>query len=96
VDRRSLFENTRVNLNVRWHDLRATCGAWLAVQGRSATEIRDLLGHTQTSMTDRYMRNATAVRGGAFGEVFPALPDSLLGIAPNRPGAIRVSRSRLK
>ncbi len=95
VNRASLFADTAVNLNLRWHDLRATCGTWLAVQGRSATEIRDVLGHTQTSMTDRYMRNATAVRSGAFGEVFPTLPD-LLGIAPNRPGAIGGSRSSLK
>lgn len=74
VTREALFKSSSVNLNIRWHDLRATCGTWLAVEGRPATEIRDILGHTQTSMTDRYMRDATAVRGGAFGQVFPALP----------------------
>ena len=34
----------------------------------------DVLGHTDIKMTDKYLRNASAVRGGAFGEVFPALP----------------------
>jgi integrase len=68
-------ERTSVSLPIRWHDLRATCGTWLAVDHRSATEIRDVLGHTQVSMTDKYLRNATAVRGGAFGEPFPALPE---------------------
>jgi hypothetical protein len=72
-----------VNLNLRWHDLRATTGTWLAVEGR-ATEIRDVLGHTQVSMTDRYMRDATAVRGGQFGEPFPPLP-------PIRHGGVKAS-----
>ena len=80
VDRPQLHDRTDVNLPIRWHDLRGTCATWLAVQGRNATEIRDVLGHTQTSMTDRYMRNAQAVRGGAFGEVFPALPETLWGL----------------
>jgi integrase len=74
VTRASLFTSTSVNLNIRWHDLRATCGTWLAVAGRSAMEIRDVLGHTQVTMTDRYLRDASAVRDGTFGEVFPALP----------------------
>ena len=33
-----------------------------------------MLGHTQTAMTDRYVRAAASVRGGHFGEPFPALP----------------------
>ena len=91
VIRAALFASTPVNMPIRWHDLRATCGTWLAVAGRSSTDIRDVLGHTQVSMTDRYMRNASAVRGGQFGEPFPALPlirhrsvidDSALTIEP--------------
>lgn len=74
VTRTALHESTSVSLNLRWHDLRATCGTWLAVQGRSGVEIRDVLGHTQVTMTDRYLRNATAVRGGSFGTPFPELP----------------------
>jgi integrase len=82
VTRASLFESSSVNLNLRWHDLRASCGTWLAVAGKTGPEIRDLLGHTQTSMTDRYLRNATAVRSGQFGEVFPPLPETVVGISP--------------
>jgi integrase-like protein len=79
ITRPQLFVRSSVNRPIRWHDLRATCGTWLAVQGRSPTEIRDLLGHTKTDMTDRYLRNATAVRGGHFGEVFGPLPEALVG-----------------
>jgi len=91
VTRAALFASTPANMPIRWHDLRATCGTWLAVAGRSSTDIRDVLGHTQVSMPDRYMRNASAVRGGQFGEPFPALPlirhrsvidDSALTIEP--------------
>jgi len=74
VDRESLLTTTSVSLAIRWHDLRATCGTWMAVAGCAAHEIRDVLGHTQTSMTDRYVRAAASVRGGHFGAPFPALP----------------------
>ena len=66
---------------------RAAGGAtWLAVEGRSATEIRDVLGHTQTSMTDHYMRNAAILRGGRFGDVFPPLPPTV--VTPKRIGQV--------
>lgn len=74
VTRAALFDNTPVNLNIRWHDLRATGGTWMAVEGRTAVEIRDELGHSATAMTDRYLRPASEVRSGTFGEPFPALP----------------------
>ena len=48
----------------------------MAVAGCAAHEIRDVLGHTQTSMTDRYVRAAAFVRGGAFGEPIPARSES--------------------
>jgi hypothetical protein len=53
VTRPQLFERSEINRPIRRHDLRATCGTWLAVQGKAATEIRDVLGHTETQMTDR-------------------------------------------
>jgi integrase len=97
VDRPALLKRTAVSLWVTWHDLRATCGTWLAVEGRPATEIRDLLGHEKTDQTDGYMRNATVVRSGRFGQVFGPLPASLLGSsgnAPNSPGAISGGEDR--
>ena len=75
VTRRALHTGTSASKPCRWHDLRATGLTWMAVRGDSATSIRDVAGHTQTSMTDRYMRQAGVLRGGRFGEVFPALPD---------------------
>jgi integrase len=53
VERAQLHAETSVSKALRWHDLRATGATWLAVEGRGPTEIRDVLGHTQTSMTDR-------------------------------------------
>jgi hypothetical protein len=66
--------------------MRATGLTWLAVEGRSATEIRDIAGHTQTSMTDRYMRAAGVLHGGRFGRPFPSL-GALLGQAKCEPSA---------
>ena len=74
VSREALHKTTSVNRALRWHDLRGTSATWLACAGKSGPEIRDVLGHTQVSMTDKYMRNATVIRGGAFGEPFPVLP----------------------
>jgi len=75
VDRAGLHKPSSVSKVLRWHDLRATGLTWYAVAGRPATEIRDIAGHTMTSMTDRYMRAAGLLRGGRFGQVFPPLPD---------------------
>jgi integrase len=38
----------------RPHDLRHTCAAWLAQQGVSLAEIRDLLDHRSVVTTERY------------------------------------------
>ena len=59
----SSIGSTGVNLSLRWHDLtRDVRHTWLAVEWPERDrEIRDVLGHTQVSMTDRYMRDASAV-----------------------------------
>ena len=36
------------------HDLRHTCAAWLVTAGVPLTEVRDLLGHSTITMTERY------------------------------------------
>jgi integrase len=77
VDREGLHKGTSVSKPLRWHDLRATGATWMAVEGKSPAEIRDILGHTQTSMTDRYMRSANVLRGGRFGTPFPPVPATL-------------------
>jgi hypothetical protein len=57
------------------HPRRSSCGT-----------LRDILGHTQTSMTDRYMRAAGILHGGRFGRPFPSL-GALLGQAKCGPSA---------
>jgi integrase len=37
-----------------FHDLRHTCAAWLVSAGVPLTDVRDLLGHSTVSMTERY------------------------------------------
>lgn len=44
----------RAGLNVRFHDLRHTYASWLAQSGSSLFQIRDLMGHSNLSVTDRY------------------------------------------
>ncbi len=77
VTREALHKRTSVSRPLRFHDLRASHATWLAVEGRAPTEIRDVLGHTLTQMTDRYMRSAAVLRGGRFGVPFPPLPAGL-------------------
>jgi len=38
----------------RIHDLRHTCAAWLVTAGVPLTEVRDLLGHSTVTVTERY------------------------------------------
>jgi hypothetical protein len=54
--------------------VRAACWTWLAVLGRQATKIRDLLANTHTKMTDHCLRDVSVLRGRPYGEPFPAFP----------------------
>ncbi|MDH3281659.1 MAG: site-specific integrase [Gammaproteobacteria bacterium] len=40
--------------NFRVHDLRHTCAAWLVTDGVPLSEVRDLLGHSTVTVTERY------------------------------------------
>jgi integrase len=40
--------------NFRIHDMRHTCAAWLVSAGAKLDEVRDLLGHSSVTMTERY------------------------------------------
>ena len=95
IEREALHFGTTVSKACRWHDLRASGLTWLAVEGRSPSEIRDIAGHSQTQMTDRYVRSAAVLRGGRFGSPFPALPGSLLE-APEVLVEFRLSQPKLE
>ena len=45
---------------VRFHDLRHTCGSWLAQAGVPASHIAAVLGHSTVRMTERYAHLAPA------------------------------------
>lgn len=62
----------RAGLDVRFHDLRHTYASWLAQGGSTLVQIRDLLGHSNLSVTSRYAHLArkdleTAVAGISTG-----------------------------
>jgi len=78
VERPDLFVRDRTRKNLTWHDLRATAATWLAIRGENPLTIMQRLGHTEFRTTQIYIREAEAVRDG-FGNVFPPLPDALLG-----------------
>ena len=71
-----------------FHDLRATGITWCAVRGDDALKIKQRAGHKSFSTTEGYIREAENLRD-AFGEVFPALPQGLLGSL----GSVSVSAS---
>jgi integrase len=58
----------------RFHDLRHTCAAWLVQAGVPLRQVRDVLGHSTVTMTERYaqlapdnIRDAVACLDGAPG-----------------------------
>jgi hypothetical protein len=81
LTRAALHERSTTHVPLRFHDLRASGITWRAVRGDSLQLIRVHAGHADIATTDRYVRVAEAAREG-FGEPFPALPVSLLGVVP--------------
>jgi hypothetical protein len=79
VTRPELHEGSPTRKQLTWHDLRATGITWMAIRGDDPLKIKQRAGHTTFSTTERYIRQAEAVREG-FGEVFPELPECL-GVA---------------
>lgn len=85
VRRPELHDDTPTSKAITWHDLRATGLTWMAVRGDDPLKIKQRAGHAAFSTTELYVRLAESVREG-FGEPFPALPATILGNAPKRPG----------
>lgn len=55
--------------HIRFHDLRHTYASWLVQAGASMTAVRDLLGHANLSVTDRYSHLATSHLREAVGRL---------------------------
>ncbi len=54
-----MYVHPRVGIaDFRIHDLRHTCAAWLVSAGVPLTEVRDLLGHSSVTMTERHVHLA--------------------------------------
>lgn len=81
VTRSALHKATATRKAIGFHDLRATGVTWMTVRGDATSLIMSRVGHTDYATTQRYIRQAEALRP-SFGTVFPALPDRLLGAGP--------------
>ncbi len=77
VERGELFADDDTRKNIRFYDLRASGIEWRAVRGDQPLQIKRDAGHKRFSTTEIYLREADTIRTG-FGDVFPALPESLL------------------
>lgn len=56
--------------NMRWRDWRHQCGTYLAMSGMNAFMIADVLGHTSTLTTQRYVHMTTESKREALRTVF--------------------------
>ncbi len=66
-------------VGMRFHDLRHTCGSWLAQAGVPEGHIAAVLGHSTVRMTERYAHLAPANSRAAV--------EKLVGIPKNIPSA---------
>jgi integrase len=88
VTRDDLFEERSATLKpIRWHDMRATGITWSIIAGVDPIKVQHRAGHTDPKMTAEYTREAESFAGQAFGEPFPALPLSSLGVPSGGGGS---------
>ncbi|MGA7124042.1 MAG: site-specific integrase [Polyangiaceae bacterium] len=80
VDRADLFASDETRKAITFHDLRATGITWMAARGDDPLRIMQRAGHADFETTKIYMREAENL-AASFGDVFPTLPDDLLGFA---------------
>lgn len=84
ITRKELTDETsKTTRPLSWHDLRATGLTWAAVRADDPLKIMSRAGHTDVQTTQIYIRTAEALREG-FGDVFPPIPDALLGPESSR------------
>ena len=76
--------------NFRFHDLRHTCAAWLVSAGVPIYDVRDVLGHSTVSMTERYAHLAPE-RARSAVAVLDAGHDSVTQVFSDRPKGVKIS-----
>jgi hypothetical protein len=81
AERPELFDdsNRRASLSIRFHDLRASGITWRHARRDNPQAILQECGHEDQATNAIYIR---ALRGLAPGELFPELPERLLGKSP--------------
>jgi integrase len=95
VERPDLFASDATRKAITFHDLRATGVTWMAARGDDPLRIMQRAGHEDFETTKIYLREAENL-SKAFGAVFPALPDRLLGIVTQSSVTIDGSGSSQK
>lgn len=88
VRREALHAARSTTKRITFHDLRATGMTWAAMRGDDMVRLMSRSGHVTYQTALAYVREAEILRdAGAFGEVFPALPEGLV----NRPAIVQSS-----
>ncbi|MHA6847155.1 tyrosine-type recombinase/integrase [Ralstonia syzygii] len=58
-------------VDFRIHDMRHTCASWLVMAGTPLQTVRDLLGHSSVTVTERYAHLAPEQLHGAVQRILP-------------------------
>lgn len=75
--RAELFTETATTRALKFRDCRAAGITYMLIRGDMLTLVQYRAGHRKADQTLEYMRQAEALRGTAFGKVFPDLPPAL-------------------
>ncbi len=89
-ERPELTERVPTRMPIRFHDLRATGITWRLARGDAPILVQQDAGHTSFQTTERYIRLARGIIGQ---EVFPVLPERLLGAAAKSPRKAQMGHS---
>ncbi len=82
---KALTETSATRRRLRFYDLRAVGVTWRLVRKDAPFDVMTAAGRDRFETTQKYIREADVLRSG-FGDVFPALPASLLSESNRWPG----------
>lgn len=67
---KAMAEKAKLDDRIHFHSLRHTTGSWLAMRGVPIQQIQAILGHSKTSITERYSHLAPDTLDRAMEETF--------------------------